>query len=237
MKKILLIILVSLMIIPSIYSQNNIGIFIGGGFSDFRLKTDERDLDKDFNKEELNFAKAYHAGFNFENVLIERLLYLQFGIHARSSGYSAHNDSVMMFLHNVHIPLELKYKYFFNKRGESYLYVSGGPYISVAYKGLKYDQESIDRFLEDTEGYYEMYNPKIKLGKSIEDDIDPIDYGVNAGLGFGYSNLQIGYNFGFGISNIVPSEINEPVDGEEESTFILRNGYHTLTLGFYFSNN
>ncbi len=237
MKRVLLIILVSLIIAPSVYSQNNIGIFIGGGFSDFRIKTDERDSDKEFNKEELKFGKIYHAGFNFENVLIERLLYLQFGIHARSSGYSAHNDSVMMLLHNVHIPLEIKYKYFFNKRGETYIYASAGPYISAAYRGIKYDQESIDRFLNDTEGNFEMYNPKIKLGKSIDDDLEPIDYGFNAGVGFGYSYLQIGYNFGFGISNIIPSELNEPIDGEEESTFILRNAYHTVTIAFYFTNN
>jgi len=232
MKKILFLILITSMIIPSVYSQNNIGIFIGGGFSDIRIRTDTvKSVDKEINKEFFNYRMIYHAGFNFENVLIERLLYLQFGIHAKSSGYSAFNDSVGMFFHNIHIPLEIKYKYFFNKRGEGYLFASGGPYVSAAYRGIKYDQEMIDNFLEDTDGSFEMYNPRIKLGKSEEDEIEPIDYGINIGLGFGYSHLQIGYNFGLGLSNVFPAELD---DGEK---FLVRHGYHTLTVGFYFSNN
>lgn len=237
MKRILFAIIVSLIIIPSVYSQNNIGIFIGGGYSDLRLRTDSIDFDKDINKEEFNYRPIYHAGFNFESVLIERLLYLQFGVHARGSGYSAYHDSVGMYMHNIHIPLEIKYKYFFNKRGETYIYASGGPYVSAAYKGIKYDLYAIDRFLEDKEGSFEMYNPKLKLGKSLEDDIEPIDYGINVGLGFGYSHLQIGYNFGFGLSNVIPSEWIEPLEGEEPEKFIFRNGYHSITVGFYFSNN
>ncbi len=237
MKKILFLILITLMINPSVYSQNNIGIFIGGGVSDMRFRTDSVEDDKEFNKEELNFRKIYHAGFNFENVLIERMLYLQFGIHARSSGFSAHDDSVGMYFHNIHIPLEIKYKYFFNKRGEGYLYASGGPYVSAAYRGIQYDQEAVDYFMDDTDGSYEMYNPRLKLGKSEEDDIEPIDFGINIGLGFGYSHLQIGYNFGLGFSNVIPSEFLELEPGEDPYKFKLLNGYHTLTVGFYFSNN
>ncbi len=236
MEKHLLILSIAILMSLSVTSQSNIGIIMGGGVSDFRIKTDSVELDKEINKEELNFRLIYQAGFNFENIIIERQLYLQFGLHVKSSGFSAHNDSVGNYFHNIHIPLEIKYKYFFDKRGDAYLYASGGPYFAASFRGIQYDKYAVDYFLDDTEGYIDMYNPILKLGKSDTDDIMAFDYGVNLGVGFGYSNFQIGYNFGLGIANMIPKAWLETEEGEESSTFILRNGYHSVTLGFYFSN-
>jgi hypothetical protein len=230
MKKILLITFFA-MALPLIGFSQNIGIFIGGGFSDMRFRTDSTEIDKEINKEDLRFRKIYHAGINFENTLIEKQLYLQLGIHARLSGFSGQDDSVGMYSHNIHVPIELKYKYYFDKRGESYLYVSGGPYFSLAYKGIQYDKYEQKSFLED-DGSSEMSNPVIKYGKSLEDDIQPFDYGVNIGLGYGYNYLQIGYNFGLGFANVFPSEWL--TDGEK---FKFLNSYHSFTIAFYFSNN
>lgn len=232
MKKYILSFTVGIFISMASAAQSNIGIIIGGGVSDFRIKTDSIESDLIDNKEELNFRLMYQAGFNFENVIIERQLYLQFGLHVKSSGYSAHNDSLGMYFHNIHIPLELKYKYFFDKRGESYVYATAGPYFAASYKGIKYDKYAVDDFLNDTTGTIEMYNPVIKLGKSDTDDIMAFDYGVNLGLGFGYSYFQIGYNYGLGLANMFPSAW---VESSEEKP-LLRTGYHSITLGFYFSN-
>ncbi|MCF6366904.1 MAG: PorT family protein [Bacteroidales bacterium] len=232
MKKQLLIFFTGILMTFTSMSQSNIGIIIGGGVSDFRIRTDSIAGDKILNKEDLNFRIMYQAGFNFENILIERQLYLQFGLQARSSGYSSHNDSIGMYFHTIHIPLEIKYKYFFDRRGEGYVYGSAGPYASASYRGIQYNYEAVDNFLADTNGNLEMYNPRIKLGKSSSDDIMAFDYGVNAGFGFGYSNFQIGYNFGLGFANMVPKALSEA----ESSKLLLRNGYHSVTLGFYFSN-
>jgi hypothetical protein len=215
--------------------QSNIGIFIGGGWTEMRIKTDSIEFNKDFNKKELQLAYAYHGGFNFENVLVERKLYLMFGLQAKSSGYSAHHDSILFFIHNIHIPLEIKYKYFFSRRGESYLYASAGPYVAASYKGLNYNQIDIDTFLNDPYGFHQMSNPKIKFGKTINDNIEAIDYGINAGLGFGYDHFQIGYNFGLGLRNMIPSQFFEDY-GPDEFRDKLKNMSHTLTVGFYFSN-
>jgi hypothetical protein len=178
MKKTILLISLTFLALNILKAQNNIGIFIGGGFTDLRFITDSAKLNKDINKTEFKITKAYHAGFNFENILIERKLYLMLGIHAESSGYSSHNDSILFFIHNIHLPLEVKYKYFFSKRGESYVYVSGGPYVATAYKGIKYNQFEIDDFLNDAFGNTAMTSPKIKFGKMIEDDIETMISGL-----------------------------------------------------------
>ncbi len=236
MKKLFLII--SLLYAGSsiLFSQSNIGIVLGGGVSDFRIKTDSTEIDKIMNTEDLNFRLMYQAGFNFENVLIERQLYLQFSFHAGSSGFSSHNDSLGMYFHTIHIPLEMKYKHFFNKRGEGYVFGSAGPYVAISYKGIQYDFEEIDNFIEDTDATFDMYNPKIKLGKSETDDIMAFDYGINIGAGFGYANFQIAYNFGLGLANMIPTEQLEPLEGEEPFTLKLKNSFHSVTLGFFFSN-
>ena len=133
----------------------------------------------------------------------------------------------------------MKYKYFFDRRGEGYIYGSAGPYVSASYRGIQYDYAAVDNFLEDTSGNIEnseMYNPRIKLGKSDTDDIMAFDYGVNVGFGFGYSNFQMGYNFGLGLANMVPKALLEVEDGVDPIKYLLRNGYHSVTVGFYFSN-
>ncbi len=122
----------------TVFAQSNIGIFVGGGVSDMRMITDDASFDKVINKD-MTFKPGYYGGFNFENILIERMLYLQFGLQAASRGFSSDNDSVGYFIHNAYIPLEVKYKYFFSKRGEGYVFASAGPYVSASYKGTKTD--------------------------------------------------------------------------------------------------
>ena len=146
-----------------------------------------------------------------------------------SSPVATNDDNIIFAGHDKNV-------YFFDKRGDAYLYASGGPYFAASFRGIQYDKYAVDYFLDDTDGYIDMYNPILKLGKSDTDDIMAFDYGVNIGVGFGYSNFQIGYNFGLGIANMIPKAWLETEEGEESSTFILRNGYHSVTLGFYFSN-
>ncbi len=235
MKKQILATIILLIITISVFSQSNIGIIVGGGIFDMRFKTTDKELN-DLKKDEFNIRFGYHAGFNFENVIIKRQLYLQFGLHARSAGYSSRHDSVGMILHAAHIPIEIKYKYFLDRRGESYIYVSGGPYASANYRGFKYDVSERDRFLDDNSGTSVMTNPKVNFGKKADSDIETFDFGVNLGLGFGYSNFQLGYNFGLGLKNAIPKELLKVEDGYEDIHPTFKHSYHTLTVGYYFSN-
>jgi len=233
MKKVLVIISFFIFSFTAINAQNNIGIFVGGGVSDMRMITDDASFNKVINKD-MTFMPGYYGGFNFENILLERQLYLQFGLQANSRGYSAENDSVTFFIHNAYIPLEIKYKYFFSKRGEGYAFASAGPYVSASYKGTKTDIAMQEAAAADTTGLI-TFSPEMKFGKLASDDMEPIDYGINASVGYGYSHLQVAYNFSMGLRNMFPSQLFKDA---EEGTFIpkLKNMNHSITVGFYFTN-
>ncbi len=75
----------------------------------------------------------------------------------------------------------------------------------------------------------------MKFGKLASDDMEPIDYGINASLGYGYSHIQIAYNFSMGLRNMFPSQLYKDAEAGE-SVPKLKNMSHSITVGFYFSN-
>ncbi|MCF6183286.1 MAG: outer membrane beta-barrel protein [Bacteroidales bacterium] len=234
MKKYFLLLGLIFIFVSFINSQNNIGIFVGGGISDMRMITNDAVYNKEINKE-ITFLPEYYGGFNFENIIIEKKLYFQFGIQAISRGYSSDNDSVSYFIHNAYIPLELKYKYFFSKRGEAYIFASAGSYVAASYKGTKKDIVVEEAAAADTTGTI-TFSPEIKFGKLSSDDFEPIDFGLNASLGFGYSHIQIAYNLSLGLRNMVPSELVSDIESAGETAPKLKHMNHSITIGFYFTN-
>ncbi len=234
MKKVLTIIGLSVLFFTVVNSQNNIGIFVGGGISDMRTLQETADLTNSINAD-MNFLPSYYGGFNFENIITERQLYFQFGLQAISRGYSSNNDSISYFIHNAYIPLELKYKYFFSRRGEGNVFISAGPYVAASYKGTKKNIALEAAAEADTTGTI-VFSPEIKFGKLATDDMEPFDYGINATAGFGYSHIQIAYNFSLGLRNMIPSQLVS--DYETAGMFVpkLKHMNHSVTVGFYFSN-
>jgi len=233
MKRILLIIGFFIFSGVLLNAQNNIGIFVGGGISQMRMIDSTKELTKELNQN-MQFMPSYYGGFNFENIIIERQLYFQFGLQAISRGFKADDDSISYFIHNAYIPLELKYKYFFSRRGEGNIFVSAGPYIAASYKGKKKDVAYQELVAADTTGTL-TFTPEMKFGKLGTDDMEPIDYGVNASIGFGYSHVQIAYNFSMGLRNMFPSQTFKDTPS---NVFIpkLKHMNHTITIGFYFTN-
>ncbi|RLD50271.1 MAG: hypothetical protein DRI94_09070 [Bacteroidetes bacterium] len=234
MKKLFLFIAIILFTGNLINAQNNIGFFVGGGISDMRMVDSTKSLTKEINKE-MQFSPSYYGGINFENIIIERQLYLLFGLQAISRGYKADNDSVSFFIHNAYIPLEIKYKYFFSKRGEGNVFVSAGPYVAASYKGTKKNIAFQEAVAADTTGLL-SFSPEMKFGKLGSDDTEAIDYGVNASIGFGYSHLQVAYNFSMGLHNMIPSQTFKDTPS---NVFVpkLKHMNHSITVGFYFTNN
>ncbi len=215
-------------------AQSNIGIFAGGGVSDMRMITSDKSYNKIINKD-MKFLPGYYGGFNFENILVERQLYLQFGLQATSRGFSADNDSVKYFIHQAYIPLEIKYKYFFSRRGEGYVFASAGPYAAANYKGKQTNIASSEAAAADTTGTI-TFSPEIKFGKLATDDFAPFDFGVNISLGYGYSHVQIAYNFSMGLQNLYPKAVIDGFKDAGEPIKKLNNMNHSLTIGFYFTN-
>lgn len=234
MKRIFVVLTFLFLSFTLLNAQSNIGIFIGGGVSDMRMITDDKSFNNTINKD-MKFLPGYYGGFNFENILAKRKLYLQFGLQVSSRGFSTDNDSIKYFIHQAYIPLEMKYKYFFSKRGEGYVFASAGPYAAANYKGKKTDVALSEAASADTTGTI-TFSPEIKFGKLISDDFVPFDFGVNISIGYGYSHIQIAYNFSLGLKNLYPDEVINSFVEAGEPVSKLKNMNHSITLGFYFTN-
>jgi len=242
MKKLLFIIIAAFIFSFSANSQSNMGIIVGGGVSTPYVRTVSTSL-TNLTTGGYSFSMSqpmYNIGLNFENVLVERMLYLQFGLHAMNKGYKV-TDILDVNVHGVQIPIDMKYKLFLDKRGENYFSVNLGLYVSASYSGLEYNKVETDAFLDDTSGELTMDNPRIQFGKIYLDPIaemNTFDYGTLAGFGFGFGNFQINYNFAWGATyykfDVYGPRIGDTVYGDHMSYY--RNTFHSLTAGYYFSN-
>lgn len=226
MKKILAI-FVLIMIFGEIYAQN-IGIMVGGRVSTMKFNTDKEEFNSLMN-DSVGFINIYHAGLNFENTIIPKKLYLQFSLNAMEKGFTTFNEKKFMKMHFIHIPVDLKYKFRFNK--DYNFYLSAGSYIAFKLTGKQYDEEL--KTLAETNPDIE-YSEEIKFGKTEDDDIQPFDYGLNFGGGFGLSNFQIGYNFGYGLAN-VSTVSAETLKLNGFNNYVWSHSYHTVTLAYYFT--
>lgn len=241
MKKIFIYLSFFFIFAQTSFSQTNFGLFVGGGFSfaNFKYETDLPNNSVIILNVGGAFAPAYHAGLNFENTIIEKMLYFQLGIQGMSKGYK-YSDDLFMIAHSIHIPLEIKYKYFFNRKGKAFVYASLGPYVSASFIGVKYNKFDVESFIEDDKGDYEMDNPRIKFGKVLEDesaDMSTFDFGINAGSGFGFfGNMQVGFNYGLGLPVFAVDAYDYDFDGENDSFYYYRHSYMTMTVSYYFSN-
>ena len=241
MKKFLIINVFIILFGSGVLAQSNFGIFVGGGYSyaNVNFESSVSGVSAIILNIGGAFEPSYHAGINFENVIIEKMLYFQLGLHGMSKGYK-YSDNFFLIAHSAHIPLDIKYKYFFNKRGEAFIYSSIGAYVSASYSGIKYIKFDIDFFIDDNTGEYEMENPRIKFGKVLEDesaDMSTFDYGLNFGTGVGlFGHLQIGFNYGIGFPVFEADGYDLDFDEENDTFNYYKHRYLTMTVAYYFSN-
>jgi len=230
MKKILTFTLF-MALFSGLFAQN-IGIMLGGGVSNMKFYTDDAEFNSYMN-DSIGQMSVYHVGFNFENPIVDKSLYLQFALHAMGKGFITNDESVYLKMHYVHIPIELKYKMNFNS--DYNFYVSAGPYIAFKLGGEYYDKDLMELAAADTTGTI-VFDPEIKFGKTEEDDIQPFDYGLNFGAGFGLSNFELGYNYGLGLAD-VSTFSDQTITSLDFDKFRWSHGYHTFTAAYYFTRD
>ncbi len=252
MKKILFL---SVIIVFSINvkSQTNIGLFIGGGVSVPRISyygfdtttivpkiITENDTIEGIGYRSDYSKQIYNVGVNFENVLVERMFYLEFGLQAMGRGYKVSDDDYVMS-HGLHIPLTFKYKYFFNRKKENYVSANLGFYGSAYYYGYEYNKKDLDAIALDP-SLAEDYDSNIQFGKILIDpkaEMSTFDYGSVGGIEFGlFGHLHINYNFGYSwtVYKIEPVGNTMPESHLGYSNLYYHNTFHTVTLGYYFTN-
>jgi hypothetical protein len=113
----------------------------------------------------------------------------------------------------IEVPINAVYK--FNS-----FYVGAGPYAAVALSG-KYKSN----LTSASSGQITNEERDIKFGGKQEDDFKRSDFGINLLVGYELTNgLNMGVNYGLGLSNLNPSE----------GTYNNRNRVASIVLGFSF---
>ncbi len=221
MKKLFFTLLLAVTLSATAYSQN-IGIIAGGGTSFMFWKSTDAEENKTINDGFLPIY-SYNAGFSFENGLIDKKLYLQFGLFAMRKGYDYKEEvtgyEMFMHMHYFHLPLELKYKFFFDADEEFSFNIGAGGYFGGGFGGTKGFTGS---------DLIPGFDPKVEFGKTSGEDMRDIDYGLQFRGEMGLSNFRLGYCYGLGLAN---ANLQNP-DAVKET-----HRYHQLYIGYYFSNN
>jgi hypothetical protein len=107
----------------------------------------------------------------------------------------------------VEVPINLLY-YFGS--GSTRFSIFGGPYVAYGFMG----KTEIEGTSED-----------IKFGTTDEDDMNPLDYGVNIGAGVNLGSFLISAQYGIGLANLAPD-----TSGDVE----MKNTVIGISVGFLF---
>jgi hypothetical protein len=113
----------------------------------------------------------------------------------------------------IEVPLNVLYKI-------NGFYIGAGPYAAIALSG-KYRSE----LTPTSSGQTESEDRDMNFGSNNKDDFKRSDFGINLLAGYELkSGIQVGINYGFGLSNI------DPVKG----TYSNKNRMASFILGFSF---
>jgi hypothetical protein len=91
--------------------------------------------------------------------------------------------------------------------------IGAGPYIGLALGGNT-----------KVEALGQSDSEAIKVGNGEDDDLAPMDFGLNIGAGVTYKKINLGVQYGLGLSNIIPSASGDNLTG--------KNGVIGISVGY-----
>ncbi len=125
------------------------------------------------------------------NVDFEGMLSMQSGLLISGKGTTLYYDEAdkdAMTLSYFEVPLNFILA---AGTGSSRVQFFAGPYVAFAAKATY-------KYLEDEDDLKE----KISIGTSPQDEIKPLDFGVNAGIGFLFEGLEVQAGYGTSVTTI-----------------------------------
>ena len=212
MKKTLFILAVSLILGSASFAQVKVGLTAGLNAANFVYS--EKDSDP-FNTNRYGFfgGLVIDLGLTKNFSIVPEILYMQKGAGVTINEDSRNSGTMMTNLDYVQVPLNLTLK--INMGSSAKFLILAGPYAGYAISAKSVTNATID-------GVKEKETENIDLGKG-EDEINPLDMGVNVGLGFeiGKSFFKIQVNAG--LTNLF-----------NHDHYTLNNGGIALSYGYYF---
>ena len=135
---------------------------------------------------------GFHVGILSE-IPLSGNFYLQPAIlySTKGSKYSFMSEEFQVSPSFIEIPVNVVYKF---DLGVAKLFLNAGPYAAYGIAGkYDFDGDAVD----------------IVFGTSEDDDMKPLDFGLNVGAGVEISNIIISANYGLGLANLSPVTTND----------------------------
>ncbi len=197
---------------PAASGQVRFGLKAGPNLNQMGLSDDYRtarrllEISEDL---ETKSMFAYHAG-----VVIEFGLGGAFGLGTglEATVKGARQQYVLRILNEpydrtyriaplyVRLPLALTYRH-------SGLYFGVGPYLAYAVAG----KEKVKT--EGPDGTSGKVSRNLEFGDDLEDDLNPLDYGVGVELGYETGRLRLSASWQHGLPNLLPAELVDTAAG------------------------
>ena len=188
MKKITIIILVSVLVASSAQSQVTLGARAGYNLTNVYQKYENRSI-----KGLLEWKSGFQLGVLVDCALLDDLS-VQPGIIFSQQGMKGYTEldgvktKLTFNMNYIQIPVNIQYK---SDSGNFIKLFQAGPYLGYGIGGKMKGENTI-------EGKPENFSEKIKFGTDNDADLKAFDFGlgVGAGLEIGHFQAGLGYNFG-----------------------------------------
>lgn len=210
------------------------GLKAGVNFATVGLSGD--DVDNEEN-DALKSLTSFHVG-GFADIPVGTSFSIQPGLTLSGKGFKQklEDEKFERNIMYLEIPVNAVYKL-------GGIYLGAGPYAAFAISGKdkgEYEDDDLFEELHNNDTKFtaktqalsapkvaETYDEKLKFGNSDDDDMKGTDFGINIMAGYRLSGgLNIGINYGLGLSNIVPSS--------DDYDYKAKNRVVSVSVGFSF---
>jgi len=212
MKKTVFILVVSLIFGSASFAQVKVEVTAGVNAANFVYS--EKDSDPfNTNRYGLFGGLVIDLGVSKNFSIVPEILYMQKGAGVKIKEDSENSITMMTNLDYVQVPLNLTLK--INVGSSAKFLIFAGPYAGYAISAKSVTETKIN-------GVKEKDTEKLDLGKG-EDEMNPLDMGVNIGLGVEFGKSFIKAQVNAGLSNLF-----------NHDDYTLTNGGIALSAGYYF---
>jgi len=188
MKKTIFILVLSLLMGSASFAQVKIGVTAGVNAANFVVSDKEED-DYNRNRYGLIGGLVVDLGITKNFSIIPEIHYIQKGAGSSESDHGYTSKS-MFNIDYIQMPLDLTLKF-----GKNFKFlIFAGPYVGYAISAKVKGEYTYD-------GETKKYDEKITLGKK-EGELNPLDFGVDLGLGFQYGRGFLKLRCLAGLSNL-----------------------------------
>ena len=213
MKKILFIGILSILCISASFAQTRFGVTAGLNSSKLSVSGEENES-MDF-KAGLKAGLVADIGISEKFSIIPELLFSQRG--GKNGTEEMENDKLetaSLILNYMQLPVNVAYK--FDVGYGSKFLIFAGPYLGYGISGKTKVEAS-------HEGKKESQTYDLKFG-SGDGETKPIDFGINAGIGYQYEKVFFKVQYNHGLSNL-----NQNPDVKRKNMNV------AVTAGYFFN--